>query len=64
MIKIINHHGFSQDYTVTNWSHFPEFFGIACFSLEGVGLIFPIRGSLKKPSSFKKVSYFLLNKIK
>lgn len=38
-----------------NWEKFPEFFGMACFSLEGIGLIFPIRGSLKKPQVFTKL---------
>lgn len=31
------------------------FFGMACFSLEGIGLIFPIRGSLKEPTYFTKL---------
>lgn len=52
MIQGIAHHGPSSDYTLHNWSKFPEFFGIACFSLEGIGLIFPIRGSLKEPKKF------------
>ena len=30
-------------------------FGMACFSLEGIGLIFPIRGSLQKPQVFTKL---------
>jgi len=52
MIQGIVHHGPAPNYTLTNWSKFPEFFGIACFSLEGIGLIFPIRGSLKEPKKF------------
>lgn len=53
VIGVINSHGVHPYYTTTNWSKFPEFFGVACFSLEGIGLIFPIRGSLKKQSNFK-----------
>merc|ERR1712048_508302 len=55
IINGVSKHGFSEDYTLHNWSKFPEFFGIACFSLEGIGLIFPIRGSLKQPSKFNKL---------
>ena len=53
MVKLNQKLGPSDDYTTSNWKRFPEFFGIACFSLEGIGLIFPIRGSLKTPSNFR-----------
>jgi len=55
IINGIANHGVSQDYTLMNWSKFPEFFGIACFSLEGIGLIFPIRGSLQEPKKFSLI---------
>ena len=55
MVGVIQHHGVAVDYTLSNWGKFPEFFGIACFSLEGIGLIFPIRGSLKDPTKYKKI---------
>jgi proton-coupled amino acid transporter len=55
LFSVIGKHGVSDDYTWANWAKFPEFFGIACFSLEGIGLIFPIRGSLQKPSNYKKM---------
>lgn len=53
MGRLIQKLGPSDDYTTSDLSKFPEFFGIACFSLEGIGLIFPIRGSLKTQSNFK-----------
>lgn len=62
VINGISENGTSPDYTVNNFSKFPEFFGIACFSLEGIGLIFPIRGSLQKPRIFSRlftiIAYF------
>ena len=50
MVRLMRQLGPSYDYTTSDWRRFPEFFGIACFSLEGIGLIFPIRGSLKTQS--------------
>ena len=55
MVNVINLNGMSESTGAMNWSKFPEFFGMACFSLEGIGLIFPIRGSLKKPQIFTKI---------
>jgi len=37
MVGIINHMGPRQSAVYQNWSNFPEFFGMACFSLEGIG---------------------------
>lgn len=50
---MINTHGIHPGHTNFNFEKFPEFWGIACFSLEGIGLIFPIRGSLKTQTTFK-----------
>lgn len=32
-----------------------EFFGVACFSIEGIGLIFPIRSTMSNYQSFRPV---------
>lgn len=55
MAEIIHLQGVNHTATHFNWGKFPEFFGMACFSLEGIGLIFPIRGSLKNPTIFTKL---------
>lgn len=55
MAEIINLQGFNHTSSSFNWGNFPMFFGMACFSLEGIGLIFPIRGSLKEPNHFTKL---------
>jgi proton-coupled amino acid transporter len=54
-INVINTHGVAESVVQSNWIKFPEFFGMACFSLEGIGLIFPIRGSMAKPQLFTKL---------
>jgi proton-coupled amino acid transporter len=36
-----------------------KFFGVVCFSIEGIGLMLPIRATLKKPSMFR----FLFNSV-
>lgn len=33
--------------------YFGEFFGVVCFSIEGIGLMLPIRSALKKKSDFR-----------
>jgi len=55
MVSVLKSNGIAHSSNAMNWSAFPEFFGMACFSLEGIGLIFPIRGSLKKPKIFTKL---------
>jgi len=54
-VNVININGPAESAVAMNWVKFPEFFGMACFSLEGIGLIFPIRGSLAKPKIFTKL---------
>ena len=42
--------------TVTlNLSHFGQFFGVVCFSIEGIGLMLPIRASLRTRSNFRMI---------
>jgi len=55
MAEIIHLQGINHTSTNFNWGNFPMFFGMACFSLEGIGLIFPIRGSLKQPDQFTRL---------
>lgn len=55
MVRVIGTYGTASSTNMMNWSFFPQFFGMACFSLEGIGLIFPIRGSLAKPQIFTKL---------
>jgi len=55
MVNVIASYGAAESTQSMNWAMFPQFFGMACFSLEGIGLIFPIRGSLKKPQIFTKL---------
>ncbi len=45
--------GVSSTATYFNLWHFGEFFGVACFSIEGIGLILPIRSVMKDQRSFK-----------
>jgi len=56
MVKLNQKLGPSDDYTTSNWKRFPEFFGIACFSLEGIGLIFL---SLNSKFIFYLISLFI-----
>lgn len=55
MVRVISTYGAAESTRSMNWAMFPQFFGMACFSLEGIGLIFPIRGSLQKPQVFTKL---------
>lgn len=41
-----------------NFNHFAQFFGITCFSIEGISLIFPIRSSMKRPREFRKLFHW------
>lgn len=36
-------------------THFGEFFGVMCFAIEGIGLLMPIRGSMRNPQKFRKL---------
>ena len=38
-----------------NLSEFGEFFGVVCFSIEGIGLMLPIRASLQTRSNFRMI---------
>lgn len=38
-----------------NMEYFGEFFGVVCFSIEGIGLMLPIRSALRRKSDFRKV---------
>ena len=47
--------GVSNSVTWLNLWHLGEFFGVACFSVEGIGLIFPIRSSMRDYLSFRMI---------
>lgn len=38
---------------VWNWSMFPQYFGVMCFTVEGVGTILPIRANMQARKSFR-----------
>ena len=47
--------GANPSYTKLNLGNAGELFGVVNFALEGVGLIFPIRSSLKRVDKFRKL---------
>lgn len=40
---------------VFNFSELPKFFGVATYAFEGIGCIFSVRSSMKKPSNFLSI---------
>ena len=56
-------YGVSSSVNWLNIVHFGEFFGVACFSIEGIGLILPIKASMQNHQGFRQlfhVSAFLI----
>lgn len=49
--------GMSSTTNFVDFARFGEFFGVVCFSVEGIGLMLPIRSALKKKEDFR----FLFN---
>lgn len=46
-----------------NFSDLGEFFGVVCFSVEGFGLVLPIRSSLKKKKNFKNLFFIVCSSV-
>lgn len=51
--------GMSKTTNMAQMRHFGEFFGVVCFSIEGIGLMLPIRSSLKNRDNFRKLFNFV-----
>ena len=47
--------GMSKSTHMFRLSNFGEFFGVVCFSIEGIGLMLPIRSSLSNRNNFRKL---------
>lgn len=47
--------GKSSSTHMSRLQHFGEFFGVVCFSIEGIGLMLPIRSSLTNRANFRKI---------
>jgi len=47
-------HGKNKTTNFMDLKYVGEFFGVVCFSIEGIGLMLPIRSSMKTRSSFRK----------
>lgn len=47
--------GRNKTSTDLNIEYFGEFFGVVCFSIEGIGLMLPIRSALRQKRDFRKV---------
>ena len=47
--------GKSNSTHMARLQYFGEFFGVVCFSIEGIGLMLPIRSSLKNRDNFRKL---------
>ena len=45
--------GVSSTANYFRFLNFPEFFGVTCYAIEGIGLIFPIRSSMKEHHGFR-----------
>lgn len=49
--------GISKSVNFLNISNFGEFFGVVCFSVEGFGLVLPIRSTMVHKERFKSVFF-------
>lgn len=58
LIKI-GEDGANKNYNTIDLMDTGKFFGVVCFSVEGIGLMLPIRSTLKHPSKFR----FLFNSV-
>jgi proton-coupled amino acid transporter len=47
-------HGKNKTTNFLDLKYIGEFFGVVCFSIEGIGLMLPIRSSMKTRASFRK----------
>jgi len=47
--------GIAENQNTFNLGQFGEFFGVVCFAIEGMGLLFPIRASFIDRPRFKRV---------
>ena len=52
-IKHISENGINTTTVDWNIERFPEYFGVVCFSVEGVGTIIPIRSQMKHRKQFR-----------
>ena len=43
----------SETVKVWEWKNFPQYFGVMCFTVEGVGTILPVRSSMQNRVSFR-----------
>lgn len=58
-IGMIQEMGISQTANIgIHMDYFAQFFGITCFSIEGISLIFPIRSSMKRPYDFRRLFHW------
>lgn len=51
--SFISENGISQTAQTANMWRFPEFFGVMCFAIEGVGTIMPVRNVMKNRQHFR-----------
>jgi Transmembrane amino acid transporter protein len=51
--------GFNHHFNTLDLFNAGRFFGVVCFSIEGIGLMLPIRSTLKTASTFR----FLFNSV-
>lgn len=45
----------STNFTKYEWSGIPDYIGLSLYAMEGIGMIFPIRGAMKKPPNYLNV---------
>lgn len=47
--------GTAKDVPLVKFSYMGEFFGVVSYAIEGLGLLFPIRASLKSKKNYKSI---------
>lgn len=59
-LSYVGANGIHENATTTNAFRFPEYFGVMCFAIEGVGTIMPIRNSMKHRKQFRPMFLWTL----